>query len=874
MKKQLAAWLVLGLITVVAGFSLSVTNEVTKEPIQNQAVLAEAKAKQEVLPAAEAFEEVELPEDAGISLFAGKVGEETIGFVGKVTVNGYGGPIDVIAGIDNQGLVKGINVGGPSFSETAGLGAKSRETEFTSQFADKVSPIRVVKASDPKTDSSVDSITAATITSNAVVGGVNRIAKQVDAILNPQEEGPETTTAEGITYTASQQGFAGPVAVFVTVKEDGTITALKVGDDKFAETEGYGANALSDDFTGQFVGKALPLKAEDVEAISGASITTKAVIAAINQAYDEKKAVGPAAPAGVACSASKQGFAGPVAVNVTIDNATITALSIGDDQFSETEGYGAQALEPDFAKQFIGKSLPIAIGDIEVISGATFTSQAVIDAINDAFEQSKTGDSDNDTVEETEPVETAEPEVTPEPEAESADESDMKTASKQGFAGPVAVQVAFNEDGSIKALTVGDDAFAETPGLGAKAKDAEFTDQFVGKLPPLALRKTDEEVSASTIDGIASATVTSQAVVDAINEVFEQLKAVTDDTIEEEIEPVETAEPEVTPEAEPADESGMKTASKQGFAGPVAVQVAFNEDGSIKALTVGDDAFAETPGLGAKAKDAEFTDQFVGKLPPLALRKADEEASASTIDGITSATVTSQAVVDAVNEAAAAGIVEEDDAPSAEELKVYTAEAQGYSGPVAVEVSFTQDNKIAQIKIGDDRFNETPGLGAKALEEDFVSQFIGKSLPIAKEDIDAITAATMTTQAVIDAINLAYEAYQKEALPLADEGDAAMVVSKQGFAGPVAVQVIFNKDGSIKALTVGDDAFAETPGLGAKAKDAEFTDQFVGKLPPLALRKADEEEASASTIDGITSATVTSQAVVDAVNEAFEQLKK
>ncbi|MGI6696025.1 MAG: FMN-binding protein [Christensenellales bacterium] len=1135
MKKQLTAWLVLGLITVVAGLSLSVTNEVTKEPIQNQAVLAEAKAKQEVLPAAEAFEEVELPEDAGISLFAGKVGEETIGFVGKVTVNGYGGPIDVIAGIDNQGLVKGINVGGPSFSETAGLGAKSRETEFTSQFADKVSPIRVVKASDPKTDSSVDSITAATITSNAVVGGVNRIAKQVDVILNPQEEGPETTTAEGITYTASQQGFAGPVAVFVTVKEDGTITALKVGDDKFAETEGYGANALSDDFTGQFVGKALPLKGEDVEAISGASITTKAVIAAINQAYDEKKAVGPAAPAGVVYSASKQGFAGPVAVNVTIDNATITALSIGDDQFSETEGYGAQALEPDFAKQFIGKSLPIAMNDIEAISGATFTSQAVIDAINDAFEQSKTGDSDNDTAQETEPVETAEPEVIPEaelddesdmktaskqgfagpvavqvafnedgsikvlmvgddafaetpglgakakdaeftdqfvgklpplalrkadeeasastidgitsatvtshavvdainevfeqlkavtddtteeetepfetaepevppeaepadesdmktaskqgfagpvavqvafnedgsikaltvgddafaetpglgakakdaeftdqfvgklpplalrkadeeasastidgitsatvtsqavvdainevfeqlkavtddtteeetepfetaepevtPEAEPADESDMKTASKQGFAGPVAVQVAFNEDGSIKALTVGDDAFAETPGLGAKAKDAEFTDQFVGKLPPLALRKADEEASASTIDGITSATVTSQAVVDAINEVFEQLKAVTDDTTEEETEPFETAEPEVPPEAEPADESDMKTASKQGFAGPVAVQVAFNEDGSIKALTVGDDAFAETPGLGAKAKDAEFTDQFVGKLPPLALRKADEEASASTIDGITSATVTSQAVVDAVNEAAAAGIVEEDDAPSAEELKVYTAEAQGYSGPVAVEVSFTQDNKIAQIKIGDDRFNETPGLGAKALEEDFVSQFIGKSLPIAKEDIDAITAATMTTQAVIDAINLAYEAYQKEALPLADEGDAAMVVSKQGFAGSVAVQVTFNKDGSIKALTVGDDAFAETPGLGAKAKDAEFTDQFVGKLPPLALRKADEE-ASATTIDGITSATMTSQAVIDAVNEAFEQLKK
>ena len=49
--------------------------------------------------------------------------------------------------------------------------------------------------------------------------------------------------------------------------------------------------------------------------------------------------------------------------------------------------------------------------------------------------------------------------------------------------------------------------------------------------------------------------------------------------------------------------------------------------------------------------------------------------------------------------------------------------------------------------------------------------------------------------------------------------------------------------------------------------------QFAGKMPPLSLRKADEE-AGASNIDGITGATVTSQAVVDAVNEAFEQLGK
>ena len=730
MKKYLAAWLVLGMITVAAGLSLSVTNEITKEPIHNQSIQAEAKAKQEVLPEAESFEVVELPEDSGMTLFAGMVGEETVGYVGKVTVNGYGGPIDVITGVDLQGLVKGINVGGPSFSETAGLGAKSRETAFTSQFADKVSPIRVVKASDPKTESSVDTITAATITSNAVVGGVNRIAKQVDNILNPQEEGP-VIAAEGTTYTASQQGFAGSVAVFVTVKDDGTISALKVGDDSFSESEGYGANALADDFTKQFVGKSLPIKAEDVEAISGATITTTAVINAINQAFEEKNAIGPSAPEGLTYTAQKQGFAGPVAVQVTIkDDATITALTIGDDQFAETENYGAQALEPDFVNQFIGKSLPISKENIEAISGATFTTTAIIDALNDAFEQSK--------------------------------------------AAP-----------------------------GASMEEA----------------------------------------------------------------PTEAPMAETTPEAEPAVEADMKTASKQGFAGPVAVQVSFNDDGSVKSLIVGDDAFAETAGLGAKAKDAEFIDQFIGKVPPLSLRKADEEISASTIDAITGATMTSQAVVDAINEVANPA----EEASPAEAPKMYMAEAQGYGSPVAVEVAFTAENTIAQLKIGDDRFAETPGLGAKALDDDFVNQFVGKALPIAKDDIDAITGATMTTQAVIDAINLAFEAYQKDAAPVAD--GKVIAVAKQGYAGPVAVEVTFNADGTIEAIMIGDDQFMETAGLGAKAKDAEFSDQLIGKLPPLSLLKAGEEPTQ-STIDGITSATLTSQAVVDAINEAFEQFNK
>ena len=94
------------------------------------------------------------------------------------------------------------------------------------------------------------------------------------------------------------------------------------------------------------------------------------------------------------------------------------------------------------------------------------------------------------------------------PVAETAEESAALTASAQGFAGPVAVSIELDAAGAISAITIGDAAFAETPGFGAAALEDGFKAQFVGKVPPLAL--TD-------IDAIAGATITSQAVVDAIN---------------------------------------------------------------------------------------------------------------------------------------------------------------------------------------------------------------------------------------------------------------------------------------------------------------------------------------------------------------------
>ena len=64
---------------------------------------------------------------------------------------------------------------------------------------------------------------------------------------------------------------------------------------------------------------------------------------------------------------------------------------------------------------------------------------------------------------------------------------------------------------------------------------------------------------------------------------------------------------------------------------------------------------------------------------------------------------------------------------------------------------------ITEIIIGDDSFAETAGYGAKAKEEAFYSQFIGKSGTLAYgEGVDAISGATTDCQAVTSALTAAF----------------------------------------------------------------------------------------------------------------------
>ena len=89
--------------------------------------------------------------------------------------------------------------------------------------------------------------------------------------------------------------------------------------------------------------------------------------------------------AGAKAAGSAIGFNNnPVYVTFTLDEEMkIRELTVNAD--SQTAEYGGQCGEEFFAQRFIGKSLPLTLGeDIDAVSGATITSQAVVDAVNGA----------------------------------------------------------------------------------------------------------------------------------------------------------------------------------------------------------------------------------------------------------------------------------------------------------------------------------------------------------------------------------------------------------------------------------------------------------------------------------------------------------
>lgn len=179
-------------------------------------------------------------------------------------------------------------------------------------------------------------------------------------------------------YEATAQGFGGDVTVKVTVDEN-AVTAVEItGED---ETPALGGAAI-EEFTTSLVGVS---DAEAVEAVSGATVTSTAVKEALAKALAQAKGEAAENTAELAFTAGTyngkaSGYNGEVELAVTFSDTAVTAVELVSSK--ETQYVGDVAFEPMFA------DIVEANGSgVDAVSGATFTSAAIRNAVNDAAEQ-------------------------------------------------------------------------------------------------------------------------------------------------------------------------------------------------------------------------------------------------------------------------------------------------------------------------------------------------------------------------------------------------------------------------------------------------------------------------------------------------------
>ncbi len=182
MRKVMILGLKLFLLAAVAGLALGLTNMVTAGAIQEQQIKAAEAARKAVLPAAETFTEATAPEGMKDAYAGYDASGVLTGKTGTIVAKGYGGEIEITVGIDQSGAVTGVSIGGSSFAETAGLGARAKEPWFAEQFVGKASPIAIAKDGGE-----IDAITSATITSRAVTNAVENAVLALGSLTLPTE---------------------------------------------------------------------------------------------------------------------------------------------------------------------------------------------------------------------------------------------------------------------------------------------------------------------------------------------------------------------------------------------------------------------------------------------------------------------------------------------------------------------------------------------------------------------------------------------------------------------------------------------------------------------------------------------------------------
>ncbi|MGN0505842.1 MAG: FMN-binding protein [Lachnospiraceae bacterium] len=183
--------LILCAISLIAALVLGFVNEMTKDRIALLAAQEKAAAYQAIFPAAVGIVDksdneilATAMEEAGQILSSGGFTNvtldevcivwdgngDTIGYVASVTLKGFD-MMTLTFGYTTDGVCTGLEF--LSINETPGMGLKANEPAFKNQFVNKNADSFQVVKGGAASDNEIDCITGATITSEAVVKGIN-----------------------------------------------------------------------------------------------------------------------------------------------------------------------------------------------------------------------------------------------------------------------------------------------------------------------------------------------------------------------------------------------------------------------------------------------------------------------------------------------------------------------------------------------------------------------------------------------------------------------------------------------------------------------------------------------------------------------------
>ncbi len=161
-KEYIKPIVALTLICLVVTAAVSGTYQLTKPIIEEALNATSNAARKEVLPQAEKFEKVELPQSVLDEYSVNEVfaANDNIGFAVTVSAKGYSStPVTLMVGINADGSVAGISV--VEHSETEGIGTKAFAQDNISKYIGKTAV------------QDVSTITGATFSSSAVKTAVS-----------------------------------------------------------------------------------------------------------------------------------------------------------------------------------------------------------------------------------------------------------------------------------------------------------------------------------------------------------------------------------------------------------------------------------------------------------------------------------------------------------------------------------------------------------------------------------------------------------------------------------------------------------------------------------------------------------------------------